>query len=279
MHKGRPGPLYPYAAAADVPQYRFVSHGATDDEVLAAGAGDKLFGVSARPARRSGSVDVALYGAHPVEYGAAVERGDALTSDAEGRAVPATAGRSGGVALMSGEAGDIGAIAVAQAAAPAAGGGAPRILVARTDNPMVGSGAELRLPAAGAGLAWGHLDVKGRHWYGADADAVEDADSSENKGWFEGTYHRDEDDRVSWVQSENNRNVWHAFANHNTGTTYAVGILSGDFSPFRAGLYSIEYSPDDDTLAIVEAAAPTGAPRLVPFVASLLVTGYAMASA
>lgn len=67
-----------------------VAHGAADTTVKqAAAATDKLCGVVDLGADAAGqTVDCQLDGPVKVRYGAAVTRGDYLTSDAEGRAVP-----------------------------------------------------------------------------------------------------------------------------------------------------------------------------------------------
>ena len=118
--KGRPGPIQPLVANAAVAQYRFVKHltgaGAADGLVVhSAAAGDKTIGVTTRPAAAKGAVDVAVYGAFPVEYGGAVTRGDALKAGADGKALASAAAndRICGVALASGVDGDIGLAVIA----------------------------------------------------------------------------------------------------------------------------------------------------------------------
>ena len=104
-------PLIPFKAGAAVAKHKIVKPGAADDRVVqAADAGDKIIGVTDRPAAAAGDpVDVAVIGEVPVECGAAVTRGDLLTSDANGKAVPTTTAGNAvlGRALRSGADGDI----------------------------------------------------------------------------------------------------------------------------------------------------------------------------
>ena len=121
-----------FTAAGDITKRRIVKVGAGDGEALqAAASGDSLIGVSAEvDVKAHGRVDAHLQGIAALEYGGNVTRGDALTADADGKAVPAahhthtentaaayarnaTTGAASsvrivGVALVAGVAGDIG---------------------------------------------------------------------------------------------------------------------------------------------------------------------------
>ncbi len=109
-----------FDAGAAVARHRIVKFGADDDKaVQAAAVGDALIGVSAELDIASGErVDVIMSGIAEVEYGDDVVRGDFLTADADGKAVPAEPaegvnnsiiGRAG----QSGADGDIGSVIIA----------------------------------------------------------------------------------------------------------------------------------------------------------------------
>lgn len=100
-----------YVAAVAVSTFQIVKFGSTDDSVVPATAGTAI-GVSADASAAPGErVDIVMTGATPVRYGATVTRGDRLTSDANGAAIPLTEGaQSVGIALLSGVAGDIGSV-------------------------------------------------------------------------------------------------------------------------------------------------------------------------
>lgn len=123
-----------FKAEAAIAAYRIVKFGSDDVSALqAAAATDALFGVCGALAGDIGKrVDISLAGIAEVEYGAAVTRGDRLTADASGRAVPvsrhthtentaaayaqnATTGAGTGsviigIAMASGVLGDIGSV-------------------------------------------------------------------------------------------------------------------------------------------------------------------------
>ena len=110
-----------FKAEGAVAAFTVVKPGTADGQVLAgAAATDKLLGVSTDiPAAIGERCDVILSGLADVVYGGAVTRGDMLTSDATGRAVTAApiAGvnnRIIGMAVVSGVAGDIGVVSIAQ---------------------------------------------------------------------------------------------------------------------------------------------------------------------
>lgn len=105
-----------YVAGAAIVANRIIKHGASDAVMVqATAAADKSVGVSDADAASGARVDVVLSGTTDVQYGGAVTRGDLLTADANGKAVVAAAGnRVIGVALVSGVAGDIGEVLLAQ---------------------------------------------------------------------------------------------------------------------------------------------------------------------
>lgn len=105
-----------YTASGTINEYRLVKFGTTDKTVLQASTGtDKLAGVVCLPkgttAATADPVDVIKSGIADVIYGGTVAVGDYLTSDAQGRAVVATAGDNViGTAELSGVLGDLGAV-------------------------------------------------------------------------------------------------------------------------------------------------------------------------
>jgi hypothetical protein len=95
---------------------RIVKHGAADNVVLMAALySDALCGITGALATDSGKTcDIHKVGLVPVEYGDVVTRGQALTSDDQGRAIPAALGhRIIGFAGESGIAGTIGSCLMA----------------------------------------------------------------------------------------------------------------------------------------------------------------------
>lgn len=117
-----PGLIKTYDAEAAITKYRIVKFGAADEGVLmAAAATDLLVGVSnILGAEAAGDpCDVIRSGIAKVEYGAAVTRGQLLTANASGQAIPAvTTNQVIGVAELSGVAGDIGSVLVAPSKLP-----------------------------------------------------------------------------------------------------------------------------------------------------------------
>lgn len=106
-----------YKAEAAVPAFTIVKHGTADGNALpSAGSSDAMFGVSSDiPAAINERFDVIESGVADVRYGGTVTRGQQLTSDASGRAVPAAPGagvnnRVIGVARVSGVVDDIGSV-------------------------------------------------------------------------------------------------------------------------------------------------------------------------
>ena len=121
MASNIPGLITTFRAGGAVTKRRLVKHGAADGVVLqGAASADKFVGVSTDLSAANGApVDVIRTGVAPVEYGGTVARGDALTSDASGKAVVAApaAGANAqivGFAEVSGVAGDIGAVFLAR---------------------------------------------------------------------------------------------------------------------------------------------------------------------
>ncbi len=104
-------------AGAAIAKHRIVKHGSDDHHAIqAAGSTDGMFGVSAElDVTAEEQVDIVMDGIAEVEYGGNVTRGDLLTADADGKAVAAApaAGANAriiGIAMVSGVAGDIGAV-------------------------------------------------------------------------------------------------------------------------------------------------------------------------
>ncbi|ARR52036.1 DUF2190 domain-containing protein [Rhizorhabdus wittichii DC-6] len=98
----------------------FIKFGSADDTVVqAAAATDLIIGVSTDIDADTGQpVDVHTDGIREVVYGGNVGRGKKVTSDADGKAVeaaPASGANSqiGGIAMVSGVAGDIGLVKLA----------------------------------------------------------------------------------------------------------------------------------------------------------------------
>lgn len=118
-----------YKAQAEIYPYRIVKLGATDDAILqSTGPNDALWGVAKvpqggiyphgtnpaiQPVTYGNHVDVVLSNIADIEYGADLERGDWITSDAQGRAVKAVTGNQVlGRAAVSGAAGVLGNILI-----------------------------------------------------------------------------------------------------------------------------------------------------------------------
>jgi hypothetical protein len=110
-----------FTAEAAVTKRRIVKLGASDTAVLLGAAStDLLIGVSTEVDAVLGETcDVRLDGIAEVEFGGAITRGSYVTSDATGRAVAAAPGAGVnasviGMAMVSGVAGDIGSVLLAQ---------------------------------------------------------------------------------------------------------------------------------------------------------------------
>ncbi|MDR1946604.1 MAG: hypothetical protein LBQ51_05500 [Desulfovibrio sp.] len=103
-----PGTFKTYKAEGEIAPYRIIAlvGGAAAQAASATGA---LIGSTDELGKQSnGNVDVCLSGLPEVECGDAIDAGDPVTADAQGRAVAAGAGdRIIGFALETGAAGDI----------------------------------------------------------------------------------------------------------------------------------------------------------------------------
>jgi len=107
-----------YTAEGVIPPYRIFKFGAADGGILvSAAATDKLVGVTGRLglAAIGDRGDGCRLGICEVEYGGAVAAGDALTSDASGRAIVAAPAAGSnvriiGFAEVAGVLGDIGSL-------------------------------------------------------------------------------------------------------------------------------------------------------------------------
>ena len=89
-----PGLIKSYKAEAAVEGYRIVKYGAADFQVVkGAAVGDNLIGISSSLDAAIGDMaDIVKAGPAEVRCGAAVTRGDKLTTDANGKAVLAAPG-------------------------------------------------------------------------------------------------------------------------------------------------------------------------------------------
>ena len=111
----QPGMRMHYTAQGVIPRYRFVKFGTADKTVsLAVDASATIIGVSHDINLDDGERgDIVRDDFPEIEYGDNVTRGDYLTADAQGRAIPVTlptAGQTvhyGAIAEVSGVVGDI----------------------------------------------------------------------------------------------------------------------------------------------------------------------------
>jgi hypothetical protein len=118
-----PGLTKNYTSDAAIAAHCFVKAGSADRYVAQAAAStDAIVGVSDLGCTAAGDrLDVIHGGIALIEYGGTVTRGQALTSDANGKAVSAGEGdRVGGFAMISGVSGDLGEILLAPAGGIAA---------------------------------------------------------------------------------------------------------------------------------------------------------------
>lgn len=122
-----------FLADGAVTKYRIVKKGTNEDDVAMASAStNALIGVAAETSADNERVRVDLIGITKVEYGGTVTQGDFLSADASGKAVAvtrhthtentaatytqnattsaATGGRTIGIAMANGVAGDIGRV-------------------------------------------------------------------------------------------------------------------------------------------------------------------------
>jgi len=105
-----------YIAEAAITPYRIVKFGSADSNVVPASASaDALLGICGQVGGDLGKrVDIVLDDIAEVEFGGSITRGDWLTSDANGKAIPAAAGANViGRAMVSGVVGDIGTCLIA----------------------------------------------------------------------------------------------------------------------------------------------------------------------
>jgi len=101
------GNILNFTAENAVPAFRFAKVGTADGNVKLAAAGDAVLGVSTDINSAEGRpCDVQFDGIAKIELGGSVTFGDKLASDANGKAVAATSGEIGGIALDSGVSGD-----------------------------------------------------------------------------------------------------------------------------------------------------------------------------
>jgi hypothetical protein len=121
----RPGRARSAKAEENISQYRIVKPGSADGTAVAATAAtDNLIGVVLEENGNDPSdtvldgemFDYAVEGDIPVEYGDTVTKGDWLTSDGQGRAVPCDSDgqETIGKALVGGILGDIGVVEIAK---------------------------------------------------------------------------------------------------------------------------------------------------------------------
>ena len=103
-----------FESGAAISPRRFVKFGSDDDSaVQASAATDSIIGVSDELGASAANerLDVHVGGIVEVEFGGAITRGQQVTSDTNGKAVVAAdTNRMGGVAMVSGVAGDIGSV-------------------------------------------------------------------------------------------------------------------------------------------------------------------------
>lgn len=102
MTRCLPVQYYNYAAGAEVKGYRIVKFGANDETAIqSAAATDAHIGISDRPtAAANEGTDVMKVGVSPLVYGGTVTRGQALTSDSDGRGIAATAAAGSNIRII-----------------------------------------------------------------------------------------------------------------------------------------------------------------------------------
>lgn len=118
MHS--PFQIKTFIAELAIAPYRICTFGAEDTHLQhAAAADDAMFCVSEHIGADAGErIDVSMGGPSEVEYGDTIVRGELMTSDADGKAIPATGAPGAevsyiGRALRSGADGDIGSVLIA----------------------------------------------------------------------------------------------------------------------------------------------------------------------
>ena len=140
-------------------------------------------------------------------------------------------------------------------------GGARKILVNRTDNPMVGAAAVLDLPDPPAGQEWIYLDFRMLFRFSPGG----------NSGFSSGLWIKDGAEVGSVAEMFGGQDGLQWDQDHENGlapghTTWTVGVAGN-----AAGqeLYKLDYDPGNNRLAFVEEEAGT----LEPTVVRLLVWG------
>lgn len=94
----------------------FLAHVDTDKRIVLAGAGEIVFGAITETAIEDKPVTIQFGGVAKVVCGAAVTAGQEVASDAAGEAIPKAGANYGfGIALMSGDDGDIISVAITHA--------------------------------------------------------------------------------------------------------------------------------------------------------------------
>tara|TARA_E500000318_G_scaffold46673_5_gene44006 strand:+ start:4044 stop:4457 length:414 start_codon:yes stop_codon:yes gene_type:complete len=85
------GLIINFRAGALVAARRIVQHDGSAGAIQATGPTDPLLGVSDLGAASGAALDIRMGGIAPVDYGGAISAGDPITSDADGKAIAATA--------------------------------------------------------------------------------------------------------------------------------------------------------------------------------------------
>lgn len=108
-----PAQIVPRKAGMALAQGEIATYSTTDDNCTRAGAAPaKLMGVNRFTVASGQGADIAMGGVERVVIGAAVTRGDYLTSDASGRAIPITLNPAGATYIAQlGQAMESGAVA------------------------------------------------------------------------------------------------------------------------------------------------------------------------
>lgn len=111
----QPGNIIAIAAVAAIGSRHIAGFDGNGKLIQSTSGADSMFGVTSNLDSAAGeTADIVVSGVPSVEYGAQVTAGQLLSSDANGCAVPAGANhRTIGVAMLSGNAGDIGAVLIA----------------------------------------------------------------------------------------------------------------------------------------------------------------------
>ena len=144
------------------------------------------------------------------------------------------------------------------AEAPVSGvGGARKILVNRTDDPMDGAAETLDLPDPPAGQEWIYLDVQVYFRFGVGVPA--------RTGHSSGLWIKDGDAVGSVARSFGGSSVWEWNYGHQDSlvpgyATWAVGVIN---NPPGAELYTLEYDPGNNRLSFFEAVSGAFEPTVV----------------